>query len=279
MLVENSSGESGFEQSALSAVKQWKYTAALENGEPVQSCLNTVRLEFKMFGLISPRFALNYKKTAKLANPEDLEEFKSKIDELDAITKSNSEYYRLNFLKAQYAELSGDKLSQLNYTEKVLKSMDHGSKEIDKLPFYQRLYSLYLSFNRIADALNLTDKILAIDEAKQYHQQYIEHKVKVENFLNSEELIVVKADIKKRKHWGFNLSRNKFSLADIEGTLTKLEIRCANKRHSYSIAENAMWNIPKTWQQCRVIIFGEDDTQFKLIEEPNVQIDATLAQL
>ncbi len=53
------------------------------------------------------------------------------------------------------------------------------------------------------------------------------------------------ADILDNDYFHHALGRNKFTITNISGMLTKMDIRCANKRHLYSIENNNTWKTPE----------------------------------
>ncbi|WNC66899.1 energy transducer TonB [Thalassotalea nanhaiensis] len=266
VIVENSSGSSSFEKSARRAVKKWKYEPALENGEPVESCLNRVQLDFKMHTAPSKKFNNAYKQASLLANEKTLTEFKVKIDELDKLTKNSNEVLFTEILKAQHAEFNNDKKSQLKHYENAIITGEHALKDSFKISLYQKLYSLYLHHNLFVKAYEFSDKIIDSNASEQIKEKYKSHRLEIDNLVTSDKHISIDANIENREHWGHSLVRNEFSITDIDGHLVKLEIRCANKRSAYTIEDNVSWKIPSSWQGCRVIVFGEDNTRFKLVE-------------
>ena len=90
----------------------------------------------------------------------------------------------------------------------------------------------------------------------------------VDEFVNLTNELVINADILDNDYFHHALVRNKFTITNISGALTKIDIRCANERHVYSIESNNTWKIPEAWQQCHIFIFGEKNSKFNLIEHP-----------
>ena len=54
----------------------------------------------------------------------------------------------------------------------------------------------------------------------------------------------------------------------IEGNLHKLEVRCANKYHVFTVEPDNMWKIPQSWRGCSVVAFSDNQVTFDLIEYP-----------
>jgi len=93
----------------------------------------------------------------------------------------------------------------------------------------------------------------------------------IDDFINSDKNIVIDADLEQNESWHYELLRNEFSIAKIQGKLHKLEVRCANKRHVFTIEEDNVWKVPQSWQGCSVYIMGDDHSKFKFIEHGKQQ--------
>jgi len=268
--ILDSSGDYGFKKEARRALKKWKYSPAIENDKPIESCNTTIQFDFSMAHKASKKYLAQYDKTSDFLEKNDLPELEKNIEILKSFTNNNDEEIRTNLLLGQYGELIKDKKIQFHAYSRVKSVSGPSLVNSIKTPVYQRLYTLYLEKNMIKKALKISDEILKIDDAKAIHEQMTNHKLKVEQYINSQKPIVISADIEKRTNWQHSLVRDAFSINDIDGRLTKLEIRCANKRKAFTIEEKTTWQIPSSWQECSVLVFGEDDTTFKLVEEPQL---------
>ena len=94
-------------------------------------------------------------------------------------------------------------------------------------------------------------------------------KRQIKAFIASDEEIIVQGNIKEKDFWSHILVRNEFSLINIKGSLHKLDVRCANKRHVYSVEKNNTWKIPTNWQGCSLYLYGDNNSQFTLVEHPS----------
>ena len=84
--------------------------------------------------------------------------------------------------------------------------------------------------------------------------------------INSDQPLTSNEEIGERGFSRFQLTRNKFELSDVKGTLRKLDILCDNKKNSFSFAEKNTWNIPASWGQCSIYVHGDLKTSFNIIE-------------
>jgi hypothetical protein len=81
-----------------------------------------------------------------------------------------------------------------------------------------------------------------------------------------QECLVLDAQINDRGIKKHKLYKNSFAVADIEGELDMLDIRCDHKRTKFTVATDTFWSIPETWGKCSVLFEGDEDTTFRIIE-------------
>ena len=67
----------------------------------------------------------------------------------------------------------------------------------------------------------------------------------------------------------FTPIRRKFELAEVNGILTSIDMRCDHRRFESDISELVQWNIPESWGVCQVEIFGQPGTTFTIITLPD----------
>jgi hypothetical protein len=79
----------------------------------------------------------------------------------------------------------------------------------------------------------------------------------IRKILEGEDPLIVQANIDDKGAWFHKLSRNSFSLTDIQGELDEIEIRCANKRTRTTVGSDTDWAIPASWGQCTVFVKGK----------------------
>jgi TonB family protein len=272
ILELDSSGSKDFSKAAAKAIKRWKYQPALENGEPIQQCVNTVQLDFRMRkgrDVVRKHFKKNYNLALDALNEKKY----SRVEEL--ILKMEKFNYRyiaennlLQTISASYAEAIGNNRKQLKHLSNISFLNDDRKTKKYKLSILSNRFLLAVSLNEFQSAYRAYNKLKDMEEAKPYMTKYDEIITKVDAFIGGEQDIVINADIENKDFWQYSLVRNEFSLANVKGSLNKLDIRCANKRHVYTVENNNTWKLPKTWENCSLFVYGEDNTSFKLIEHP-----------
>jgi TonB family protein len=272
VLVIETSGSKDLTQAAIKAAEQWKYKPAMENGKPIQQCVNSVQMNFRMNKNgttgVSRRFISKYKKAQQALVDKDYGEVEQQL----ALMKKNkylhlSENNYLQLLSAEYAKEKGNKDEQLSHLNLVSVSVSSESNEKQKLSVLYQTLNLQIELNKFQAAHVTYEKLIELPSAKPYLSQLSEVMIKVDNVIAGDKNLVITADI-KNEFWRADLVRNEFSLTDIEGSLHTLDVRCANKRHVYTVKEDNSWKLPASWENCSIYVYGEPKTTFKLIEHP-----------
>jgi len=267
----DSSGSKDISKAGLKAIKQWQYQPAMENGQPIQQCVNTVQLDFqleKTKGGVRKRFRKKYESALKALKEEEYVRLEELLLEMKKMPyRYTSESNSLHTLSAEYAEAIGDKNKQLQHLSRI-SFLNNEKLNKYKLAVLHERFFLAASLNRFQSAYRVYNQLKVMDEAKPYLGDYEKVIAKIDAMIGNEQDIVIDANISDKDFWHYALVRNEFSLVNIEGALHKLDIRCANKRHVYSVENNNIWTIPKAWGHCSVFVYGEDNSSFKLIEHP-----------
>lgn len=284
VVVEESSGRKSFEDAAIKAVKQWRFEPAMEHGKPVQQCQNSVQLNFAIDNnklAVSRQFRSLYNQALEALNENKLAETATLLEKLQNLKQwrlSEQRYYLL--LTADYAKKLGNRQLHLESLNHAFYAGGAPFPSNQELAILREKLQLELSFNYLYSALATYDKLLASAEAESYKEQLETEKNELAAFIAGDQNIVVNAELSQKDFWRHTLVRNSFSLLNIQGTISKLDVRCNNKRHVFTVADQHTWKIPEHWQQCSLYIYGEQDTTFQLVEIPataNTQTIATQA--
>lgn len=272
IIVNDSSGSKDFVKESKKAAKQWRYKPAMVDGKPIQQCVNTIQMDFKMHSGptkgVSRRFLSKYTKAVDALEAKNF----SELEELVAKMKKNksmhlSEYNYLQLLSADYAKELGNKPGQLHHLNRVAKALERLSNEEQQLSVLYQVFNLQVELSKFQAAHNTYEKLRKMPSAEPYLPQFAEVLEKVEQVIAGDKNLIIAGKI-KHKVWGTELVRKEFSLTDIEGSLHTLDVRCANKRHVYTIEEDNTWKLPASWGNCSIYVFGEAKTRFNLVEHP-----------
>lgn len=282
IIVEDVVGYKGFGKSAVKAMANWKYKPAFENGKAIQQCQNSVQMDFALdhgnenSAAVSKDFLRYYRSALNALNAKNYALFDEKIEKIEKIKvwkKSNAAYTYL--LKAEYAKTLGNSRNELKYLQKSA-SFVFFPKET-YFSILQQQYILNIKLNYINSAYDTLNEIMKMDESKANLAIFEDHKKKLDDFIAKGTDIVVNGELTGLYTWHHKLLRNNFSLLSQKGALQELDVRCANKRHIFSVGENSTWTIPKKWQRCTVYIKGDKNASFQLVEhaKPKTQRNTT----
>jgi len=272
ILVTETSGSKDLTKAAVKAAQQWKYKPAMENGKPVQQCVNSVQMDFRMNKNgttgATRKFIHKYKKAQQALTDKDFAELEKQLASMKKnkyMHLSENNYFHL--LSADYAKELGQKGKQLSHLSRVAMSLVTMKNEKQKLSVLYQVFSLQIELNKFKAAHATYEKLIKLPSAKPYLEQLSDVIARVDGVIAGDKNLVLNGAINK-DFWTTNLVRNEFSLIGIEGSLHTLDVRCANKRHVYTIEENNSWKIPTSWENCSIYVFGEEKTSFQLVEHP-----------
>ena len=276
VLVQNSSGQHQFNKKAISAIKKWQFSPALENGKAVEQCQNLVQLDFKMNGAIkttvSHQFKRLYSAAQKALQAKNIDTLNDLLTRLTKLKKIHAiEGYYLNLLHYDVAKLNHDKGQQLHFIEQAIafNSSNEAKNNKRKLTLYNDAVSLNLALNHFESAQYYLHKMEKISTSSNMIKQYKLLDDRIDNVVHNNKMIPIKGKLRAEDTWSHYLSRPDFTIGQVsQGTINKLEIRCRNKHYVYNFEKNNDWHIPKNWQQCMVFIKGTANTQFTLVELP-----------
>lgn len=268
----SSSGSKDIVKAAIKAVKKWKYPPSIENGKQIKQYVNTIKLMFFMGGAptvgVSNKFRKYYDKAVTALNEKDYQAFNELIKKIKRNKKMHlSENNYLHLLLAGYAESEGDKHKQLHHLELVKNSLARLSTENEKLSVLYQTFNLQTELNQFSRAYNTYHELSELPKAEPYMGQFTDVIEQVDKVIGSDQVIIQKGKIYEGS-WRTKLARNSFSISDINGELNNLDIKCANKKHSYTLEKDNTWNIPSTWKGCEVFVYGKSNSRFNLVEHP-----------
>ena len=127
-------------------------------------------------------------------------------------------------------------------------------------------FILEIKASLFSDALETFAQIEQRPDNKKTVSVLEKYATQARKVLKNQDFIVVQGEVGSNGDWWHSLSRNRFMFRDIAGTLDSVELRCDNKREKYTVAENTEWKIPKSWGRCRIMVVGDTQANFNLIE-------------
>jgi TonB family protein len=274
-VIEDFAGDRTFRRSALNAIRNWTFTPAMKDGKPTQQCDAAVRLDFSMAdpGGASRKFVKSYKQAVAYVADKDIDKAEKILDKLESGNDSNRyENAWMSSLDTRIAEQLGDDARELRAIKRTLSnSLSHSKeKEIFNAEYIdylrQRQFILETNLGQYADALATAKTIAELENGESLISPLKSVIEEVEGFILSDEHIILSVDMPESGAFFHSLVRNQFAFADIQGELETVEVRCETHREKFTVAEEFVWSIPEDWGQCRVMVTGEQDTKFMLVE-------------
>ncbi len=269
-VVESSSGIKGFEKAALKSIKKWQFNPATIDGKPIQQCKNSVQMSFKMSGKshgASRKFVRKYKQINDLLADNKLDQVKEKLTELKEKPKWN--FYEESYflaLSALYYQATNDKNAELATLGHMIPA---GAEYLPKSVYSSalvRAFSLTTEKNKYSSALYYYKQLQKQEGSEQYSAQLKPYAEKVKNVIQSDTPIAITAKIDGKNFWHHRLVRSDFAFSDIKGQVDTVEVRCDNKRSTFNVTEEKSWSIPDSWGKCQLFVYGENNSQFSLVE-------------
>ncbi|KZN38429.1 hypothetical protein N483_20950 [Pseudoalteromonas luteoviolacea NCIMB 1944] len=278
-VVERSSGDASFERSALNAVNKWQFKPAMQNNKPVKQCKNQVQLTFFMpedYRGVSRPFLNRYKKIVSKIDKNDLDSVPQLFREMEERKLRNfTEDSYFWVAKARYYAAKNDRVNELRAIVRVIQFNDGHVPDEMYIAYLSRAIVLNMEQNKLTYALSLFDRLSELPGAEASAKKLAPYIDRVHALVEDEsKLIWVKGEI-TRSLWRHKLARNAFTISDIKGDLTSLEIRCDNHYSKYEVQPQKQWSIPSSWQGCQVYIHGNKGAHFSLVETSQVKKDLT----
>lgn len=279
-VVENSSGSDAFEKEALRTVKRWAYEPATWDGKAVQQCHTKVMITFALDGAgtgVTKKFYRRYKKIDGAIDDGELAKAQEMIDgAVEDLNLSLSETAWLWTARARIAGLKGDKVAQL---AALRKATGNNGKWVDPKVYPNLLIlrtALELEEGNLSEALDSHDRLVETKTDNPMLEKLDTYVSKVRDAVSSETVLSVSARIGKEEeckdcatNWHYHPLRRRFSIANVNGSLRDIELRCAWQRVVDKAREGSTWEVPEDWGDCSIIVFGEPGTTFDLLELPN----------
>jgi TonB family protein len=271
-VIEDSSGIRGFEKASLRAIKQWQYSPAIRNGEKIEQCRNSVQMDFILDR--GPkggrkRFVREYKNADEALRADNIvlaEQLITQMGEGKIWNRYEDAWFWM--LKSEIAKAQGQESSQLGSLRRVVSSNKSTQYVGDQYYIYllHQKFILEIKASLFSDALQTFAQIRQRPDSEKTVRVLEKYATQAQEVLENQDFIIVQGEVDSDGDWWHSLSRNRFMFSDIAGTLDTVEVRCDNKREKYTIAEFTEWKIPKSWGRCKIMVVGDTQANFNLVE-------------
>lgn len=276
-VVEESSGSRAFEDAAMYTVKSWRYEPATLNGEPVQQCKTRVRIAFAIEGAedkVSRPFYTRYRRIEQTLNGGDVETASTELAtafESEGLTLAEMSW--LWAMRARIAGMIGDKDAQLAALRRATAGSQKWVSEDLLTGLLTTKTALELETGDFSAAMQSYEELKSIGSADT--SQLEPFIARIDSLLASDEPFFANATIGGNpncetcaSHWQYRPLRRAIEIADVDGELGNLELRCEWRRFVDQARAGVTWNIPESWGDCSLVVHGEAGSTFKLFEIP-----------
>ncbi|WP_412971401.1 energy transducer TonB [Glaciecola sp. MF2-115] len=268
----DSSGLRAFELEGKIALKRWKYVPATSNGEPVDSGNYRIQLDFRLDDNRNNGVTRSFKKrlteAQKALDEGDLLKVKELIAEIDQKGQRNrNESFYFSMLEADYAAAIGDSLLEARSFRYAYSFLSNDWQEEKRRSYaFERMFKLYINTKQYKSALRVFEKAkdTSTDEALVADLQVVA--VQVTSLLEDGAALARPGYIRDNYFWYHKLTYNTFSIIEVKGDIDELQLRCDLETTVYKFKPNNTWTIPESWGDCSVLLNGEADTTFTLVE-------------
>jgi TonB family protein len=290
-MVESSSGGEGFERAALEALRKWRYRPAQVYGQAVESSLDTV-IYFALGSgdpLRPPRKVVqSYKDLEAAMAAHDLPKADALLTELRA--RQDRKIYEeawLNWFESVYLEVTKGDAEEQRERLRAAIGFDKKRTYLDPETYVvglARLFALDIRAGDVGGALDAYERLTS-DEAAQRADRYATIQAMLEAAVREIEQVVAgdgtlsfRGQIGEHDFWVHRLVRRSFSIANIEGSLEELSVRCPHRRVTFTpLTGEQTWTVPASYGTCRVFVKGGQGTTFELYEFPDASAEPATA--
>ncbi len=277
IVVLNTSIENYFEKAAVKAVSDWRYEPATRNGKPAIQYNTNVRQIFKIKNEdagVTESFRSHYQNATDAIKANDLETAKDLITKLNANPRRLlSEVCYLDILKATYYQHQGKDKASLKYLNRALVIAD---KETSNNMYIALLRQAivehakagnYHSVLRYFNTLQEVDTDLAADDPLRAVVDAVQQKIASDEAIATEGRIPKCAHCDSREpYWSHRLYRNRFTIDQVDGEVSGIELLCGNHSVSLAYTPDMAWDVNKEWGECRLLVSGDTGTTFRVVE-------------
>jgi TonB family protein len=280
-MIEDSTGDRGFERAALNAIEGWRYEPATLNGTPVMQGETEVWIVFRLQGATgaSQRFITAYQEAAQQLAANDLDAAAETLTEIDASIKANLYEDALYWwLRSIHLE-AGTPESREDIKTSVRRAIGYEEHFLPPellVTAIRRLYVMQFQDGELADAME-TFEILETTEAAKTATSYAAvsqeiggHVREIRALIAGSDVLASRAEIESNGYWFQRVLRRAFSVEDIDGELENLDLRCERRAAKYdSVTGGEVVAVPDGWDKCSVYVKGDPGATFVLNEYPD----------
>ncbi len=267
--VNTSSGDEAFERAAVRAVEKWRYEPAVFQGQPIDAG-QAARITFQLSGEAgaTEKFVKAWQWYQKGKEQNDAERMARNFERMENTNRNLYEeaYYQL-LLSDRYRESGDLDAEYAAVTRAAFLDNNVGYLPDDALTsVLLRKMSLELQLNKLVRAhktiLALQQRELEEDLAAQLE----DIAASIMSAAEADGVIKSNGRIRSDNRYVHQLLKTSFVLDEINGDIAEARLHCDRGYVGFIYREEMRYTIKDGWSNCALILIGDPDTTFVLVE-------------
>lgn len=269
-----SSGVEAFSSMAIRAVNEFKYEPLPPDEKQIEQSPDTVYVEFALeenSDGLSRAFRRHHERITEHLQRGDLQAAEARIKKAENAGKWKiSEYSQLWLLRALLAEARGDHAEQYWALRRAIRQKQNALEHHWARELLPDMLRLEMSFSLLSDAVETHEMLEDLSLLSREDEGLDDLANRLMKVVNSDHTLGTRAMMPLctdcESLWTYKPLRRSFTFANVEGAITRLDLRCVSGRHVQEFQPDVVWSIPESWGRCRLIVFGKGGTTFDYLE-------------
>ena len=277
-----------FERAGLRAMRDSTFIPAQLNGKPTESSFQFIyRFQFEDSdaGITSNfrRIQRNFEEALAENSKEKAFAAIAKIDDFTVLSLAEyalSQMNRFQYSKAFFGDTIVEGKPQINrqdvhavYLNNALRSI--GNDNMDKgggIATFPEEVTQYLRLSLLATNIERShyteaEEIAEILRDSGADMSAYEDALKQINEIKSDESqYSIFGNTDSTGRWSIPLHKNSFFIDNLGNLLQEIKLYCQTKYQYFTFSEGASYTIPDSWGECDLVIIGEGNAEFELIQ-------------
>ena len=252
------------------AMADWSYVPARDNGESIDlhNIIETFTFDNnEMPNISGPAVMALYQEPEELMAEERFE--RALRRSVRHLRQSAFTLHDIGLFNTQIATI-GIRLPDMHVAYQAIKRATH--TEVEQLTRGELAVALQYRFiietnlGRYLDALDTYQRLNSMEDFPVV-DSIQEQARTIEAALGDTFTLTLKAKIAEDEAQWFHIPGSRaFSISDVEGELTALDIACQRNVATLEYQQDVEWSLPDSWGDCSILVKGDESTTFTFIE-------------
>ncbi len=269
-LVEDSSGSAAFDQAALAAVAQLRYSPARLSGEPVERCFSRQKITFQKPPnrySVARKFENDLGDVNKATRAGRYDEAANLLTSLDERYPRNLyEDVRFWLTGANLAQARGDLPGEIGHLRRAVAYEGVYLPDALYAAALKRLYNAEIQFGLVAESLDTSQRLAGLRTEDRDVAVLVAHSAEQRRQLDELEFFSTPVNLVEGEIARHRLLRARFSFLVEAGGLEDFELRCRSHRTRLAFKADTEWSVPAGWEDCALYFDGAPGTMFYVNE-------------